>query len=306
MAPSDWFEDTPVLGAMSATGAAAKLRELGEDEDAEELLESAGMPPTGYGTRGGWSLLKPKPFQHTAHAFGYLAPAAPGSDLLPILHAGNMNADASLQGARLKITLDQLRVADYPGSGEHQVLFDFYAQNQTASGVEPLHFTAAFRAQEGQRVAAIGYPLFVGLKAGGEGVSFKCFTVNVKNRDDEAFLGFLESDIFKQGLKLVETAQPAVALFSQTALGLTKAIAQRNRNVPVQDFYMGLDFSAIATRARLKEGSYIAVQIPESSLVVWDWSQWAYNPNNGQIVNRADTTRLIPYNYLVIGVSRAA
>lgn len=305
MTSSDWFDDIPVLGAMPAAEAATKLREVGEAEDADEILESMNLPPTGYGARGGWSLFRPKPYQYTAHAFGYLAPAPPGSDLFPILHAGNMDADDNLRGTRLKITLDQLRVADYPGGGEHQVLFDFYAQNQTDGGLEPLHFTATFRAQEGQRAAAIGYPIFVGLKAGDEGVSFKCFTVNVKNRDDEAFLGFLESDVFKQGLKLVETAQPAVALFSQTALGMTKAIAQRNRNLPVQDFYMGLDFSAIATRARLKEGSYLAVQIPESSLVIWDWSQWAYNPNNGQIVNQADPTLLIPYNYVVIGVSRA-
>jgi hypothetical protein len=306
MAPSDWFDDIPVIGAMPARAAAAKLSEIGEDEDADAVLESLDAAPAALGVAGAWSLLKPKPWQYTAHAFGYLAPASPGGDLLPVQHAGNMDADASLQGAPLKVTLDQLRVADYPGGGEHQVLFDFYAQNQTDSGVEPLHFTATFRALEGQRVAVIGYPIFVGLKAGGEGVSLKCFTVNVKNRDDEAFLGFLESDVFKQGLKLVETAQPAVALFSQTALGMTKAIAQRNRNVPVQDFYMGLDFSAIATRARLREGSYLAVQIPESSLVVWDWSQWAYNPPNGQVVNKADPTMLIPYNYLVIGVSRAA
>ena len=33
-----------------------------------------------------------------------------------------------------------------------------------------------------------------------EGVVFRCLTVNVKNEDDEALLGFLESDIFKAGL----------------------------------------------------------------------------------------------------------
>jgi hypothetical protein len=129
--------------------------------------------------------------------------------------------------------------------------------------------------------------------------------VNVKNDDDEAFLGFLESDVFKEGLRLAATAQPVIGLFSQTALSLTKAIAKRNRNVAVQDFYMGLDFSDIRTRARLREGSYIAVQIPERSVVVWDWREWVYNPNNGQIVNAADPAQLIPYNYVVLGVSRA-
>lgn len=306
MATSDWFDDIPVLGKLSPSAAAAKLRELGDEDSADDLQEAARSQPH-MGTAKGWGLFKPKPWQHTAHAFGYLAPAAPGSAMLPLQHAGNIPRDTDLRDQKipLKVTLDRLRIAAYPGGGIHRVLFDFYAQNQAQGQLEHLHFNTTFRAQEGESVAVIGYPLFVGLNAGADGLAFKCFTVNVKNDDDEAFLGFLESDVFKEGLKLAVTAQPVIGLFSQTALSLTKAIAQRNRNVPVQDFYMGLDFSNIATRARLREGSYIAVQIPESSVVVWDWSQWVYNPNNGQIVNQADPAQLIPYNYVVIGVGRA-
>ena len=48
--------------------------------------------------------------------------------------------------------------------------------------------------------------------------------------------------MFKAGLKLAATAQPAIRPLSQMALGLTKGIAARHRNVSVQDFYMGLDF----------------------------------------------------------------
>ncbi len=111
-------------------------------------------------------------------------------------------------------------------------------------------------------------------------MAFKCFTVNVSNDADEAFL------------------------FSETGLALTKSVATHNRNVPVQDFYMGLDFSAILTRARLAEGSYLAVQIPESLQTVWDWSEWIYNSNTGQVVKREDPNQLIPYNYLVFSISR--
>jgi hypothetical protein len=307
MATSDWFDDTPVLGKLPATAAAARLRELGDEETAEELLDATHSAGTTMSLKGGLGLFKPRPYQHTAHAFGFLAPADPGSAMLPIRHAGNIPKDVSLRDEKvpLRVTLDRLRIAAYPGGGIHHVLFDFYAQHQAADQVEHLHFNTTFRAQEGESVAVIGYPLFVGLRAGADGLAFKCFTVNVKNDDDEAFLGFLESDVFKEGLKLASTAQPVIGLFSQTALSLTKAIAKRNRNVAVQDFYMGLDFSSIATGARLREGSYIAVQIPESSVVVWDWSQWVYNPNNGQIVNQADPMQLIPYNYVVLGVSRA-
>ena len=48
------------------------------------------------------------------------------------------------------------------------------------------------------------------------------------------------------------------------ALGLAKTIGKRHRNVPVQDFDLGLDFSTIPLGARLAEGAYLAVQIPES------------------------------------------
>jgi len=278
-----------------------------DDDTADDLLDATRRGGTTMALKGDWGLFKPRPWQHTAHTFGFLAPAEPGSAMLPIQHAGNIPRDESLRDDKvpLRVTLDRLRIAAYPGGGIHHVLFDFYAQNQAPDQVEHLHFNTAFRAQEGESVAVIGYPLFVGVKAGPDGLAFKCFTVNVKNDDDEAFLGFLESDVFKEGLKLAATAQPVIGLFSQTALSLTKAIAKRNRNVAVQDFYMGLDTSDIVTRARLAVGSYIAVQIPESSVVVWDWRQWVFNPNNGQIVNAADPAQLIPYNYVVLGVSRA-
>jgi hypothetical protein len=306
MTTSTWFDDLPVLGALPPEAAAAKLREVGETEAATALETAPGEVKRGTASekRGfKWPFWN-RAWQHTAHAFGYLAPAPPGNELLPIQHAGNIAADATLKNARIKITLDRLRVADYPGGGRHQVLFDFYAQNQVPGDVEHLHFNATHRVQEGEQAAILGYPLFVGLNVGTEGVAFKCYTVNVSNEADEAFLGFLDSDVFKEGLKLAATVQPAISLFSETALGLTKAIATRNRNVPVQDFYMGLDFSAISTRARLAEGSYLAVQIPETIQAVWDWSQWVYNPVSGRVVNKDDGRQLIPYNYIVFSISR--
>jgi hypothetical protein len=124
------------------------------------------------------------------------------------------------------------------------------------------------------------------------------------NEEDEAALSFLESDVFKGGLKLASTVQPAIAPLSAMAKGLTETIAKRKKNAPVQDFYLGLDFSNITTRARLAEGSYIAVQIPESMKLAWDWDEWVYDPSSGQVVNDYDRTELIPYNYIIFSVSR--
>jgi hypothetical protein len=299
MTAAPWFEELPVLGRLPPDRLAEKMRELGE---AEAPVSDPRAAPS-FGTLD-FLPFRERLWAHTAHAFGYLAPAKPGSALLPIRHAGNMEADAALKGARLRITLDRLRVAQYPGGGIHHILFDFYARNQTAGGGEDLHFNAVYRAREGEAAAAVGYPIFVGLGAGPDGVAFRCFTVNVKNDQDEALIGFLESDVFRAGLRLAATAQPAVAPLSAMALNLTKALAGRNRNVPVQDFYLGLDFGSNPMGARLAEGNYLAVQVPEAKQAVWDWDQWAYNPSTGQVVKKDDKAELIPYNYVVFGVSR--
>lgn len=219
-----------------------------------------------------------------------------------INHAGNIKPDPSLKNSRIKITLDRLRVFDYPGNGIHHILFDFYAQNQVQGQTEHLHFNQIYRVQEGEQAGIIGYPTFVGLHVGSEGVAFKCYTVNVKNEEDERLLEFLDGDIFKNGLQLIETVNPVVPIISSFAIGLTKMIARRNKNIPVQDFYMGLDFTGIRTRARLSQGSYISVQVPEAEK--WDWSKWVYNPTNGQIVSKDDLSKTIPYNYLVFSVSK--
>lgn len=299
------FDDIPVLGRLAPAAAAARLREVGDVSTAEALeRESERAASVAFGEERCWWPFDDRPWQHTAHAFGHIAPAPPGADVLPIRHAGDIVPDASLKGARIKLTLDRLRVASYPGIGTHRILFDFYAQNQVAGGVEHLHFNATYRARDGEHVAVINYPLFIGLNVGSDGLSFRCFTVNVQNESDEAFLGFLESDVFRAGLKLASVAQPAIAPLSGMAVGLTRAIATRNRNVPVQDFYMGLDFSNVPTGARLAEGAYLAVQIPETLLAAWCWDDWVYGPRHGQVVSRADPGRVLPYNYIVFGVSR--
>ena len=251
--------DLPVLGALPRAAAAAKLREIGEDQAAGALERAS--PPKTMGAAEWWPF-GDKAWQHTAHTIGFLP--AGGSGTQTIVGVGEAQADASLKNARINVALNTLRVADYPGGGTYRILFDFYARNQVPGASEDLHFNSAYRAREGERAAVRGYPIFVGLGVGAVGVAFHFHTVNVKNDDDEAFLNFLDGDAFKAGLKLVTTAQPAIAPLSGMALALTKSIAQRNRNVSVQDCYLGLDFTGTAMGARLAVGDYIAVQNPRS------------------------------------------
>lgn len=303
-----WFDDLPVLGKLPLEQGVAKLREM-DDEDAAIAIESAmNQVPQEATTLGILEYLSPRSYLylHSAHAFGYLGKASGEKGAHVIRDAGNISPDPNLKNTRINIKLDRLSAANYPGKGTHRILFDFYAQNQMAGSVEHLHFNATYRVREGERAAIRGYPIFLGLHVGSEGVAFKCFTVNVKNEQDESFLDFLESDVFTAGLKLITIAQPALGPLSQMALGMTKAVAKHYRNVPVQEFYLGLDFGTSPMGARLAQGSYIVVQIPEALQLVWDWDEWVYDPTNGQVVNKDHPTEFIPYNYLVFSVSQYA
>lgn len=307
MSEADWLARLPVIGDLPPAEAAVKLREVGEDDLADAVDAAAQAAPATYGVLSRIGIGGDRAWLHTAHAVGFLGPApAPGqgADLLPIRHAASITPDHALKGGRVKVTLDGVRVADYPGRGMHRILFDFAARNQTDQGAEQLHFNATCRAAEGEQAAILGRPVFTGLQVGGEGIFLQLATVNVANEGDEKLLAFLDSDVFKGGLQLLTTAQPALAPFSAVAVGLTQAIAARNRNVAVQAVDLGLDFSQVALRPRLAEGSYIAVQVPETIRTVWDWQDWAYDPAAGRLVSTAEPGLLIPYNYLVVSVSR--
>src|SRR2546423_1679942 len=122
-----WFNDVPVIGELPPEEAAAKLRQVGEDEVAE-ALEAISLTSS-HTLHPGWEL-PDKLWNHVAHAFGYLPPAQASSASLPIRSADAVPAQPALKQARVKITLDRLRIASYPGRGIHHVLVHFYAQNQ--------------------------------------------------------------------------------------------------------------------------------------------------------------------------------
>ncbi len=299
MADVEWFHDLHIIGYLSPEQALDKLSEIGFEY--EEASRGDLVTPQTYSAQ---FFTGNKPWQHTAHAIGYLSPVSSSSNDVSIQSSSSIKPSQNLKGSRVKITLNALRVASYPGSGTHHILFDFYAQNQLPEATEHLHFNSTYRVREGQRAAILNYPIFLGLNVGNDGLIFKCLTVNVKNEEDEQALQFLESDAFKTGLQLATTVQPAIKPLSEMAMGLTRSIANRRKNVPVQNIQIGLDFSNNPMGARLAEGVYIAVQIPETLRRIWDWSDWIYDASTGQIVNDLHRDQLIPYNYIAFGISR--
>lgn len=282
------------------------IRLIGElpPPELQKTLQELGVQPAaakrGAPIRAGW-LTSTGAWKYATHQFGYIPPSdKPGSS--EIRSVGAIQADQTLVDQRIDIHLNRLRVFEYPGSGQHRILFTFKAQNQLEKMAEPVSFSQLFRARDDAAVAVRGYPIFIGLNVGKVGAAFQGFTVNVKNDNDEALLSFLDSDAFKSGLSLLKTAQPALKPLMDITQGVTRALAGRNKNVAVQDFYLGLDFLKTSAGARLAVGDYIAAQVPTETAL--NWSDWYYDSNIGTIVKKADSTQSLPYNYVVFGVSK--
>jgi hypothetical protein len=301
---SKWYSDDDVLARMPLTEAADRLEAIGEVDIALALRRQPARTAVRASSYGLFDVFfgPNKPWMHATHVFGFLPSSKLAAGDQEILPPGEIEPDLSLKNGRINITLNRLRIAEYPGHGRRQVLFDFSVQNHLRTGAEDAHFNMTFRADDNALVGVINYPVFIGLHVGDQSAMFRCYTVNVQNNQDEALLASLDSEVFKKGLKLVEVAQPALAPLAEIAVGLTKAVASRHRNVPVQNIQMGLDFGGPKLGARLAQGDYIAVQVPFEALRDWDWAEYKLNPRVGEIV-RVDDGSPIPYNYFAFGVS---
>jgi len=307
-------DDFQVIGQMSGAEILRKLAEIGDSDDARDIAfaavkrtkPSAKMSDVLTVQNEQLNTLvalnrSVKPYLNATRAFGYIPTSdAASTTLVDVKAAGNLSADTTLRGKAIKITLDRLRIFDYPGKGIHNVLFDFAGRHQAeASTAEDLHFTQTYRAPEGEGASINGVPIFVGLKVGNEGVFFTCKTVNVSNEDDEKLLGFLDGDIFKKGLQLINGINPVVPIVTGFADGIFRQIAARDKNIPVQNIDLGLDFSTSQTRAKLREGSYIAVQAPDG----FDITTCQFNPSTGDFVEKG-TGKPIQLNYIVFSISK--
>jgi hypothetical protein len=287
------FPDCPAIGTMSPEARDAKIQEIYEDQE----FPSAGE----YQQKRGWGWGPPKPWEYSIHKFGFIDSVDDRSGLGAIAPAERINPDNKLQDGRINIHLNALNIFEYPGSGEHEIMVTFKAQNQIATP-ELVTFSQVFRGVNDGSVGITGYPVFLGLNVGKLGVAFQVFTVNVKNKNDEAILDMLDSPLFRSGLNLLNAAQPAVKPLTELCTGLAKMMAARNKNVAVQDFYMGLDFNSNHLGARLAQGDYVAVQVPNHTAISWD--QWTYDANIQTIRNKDDANMTLPFNYVIFNVSK--
>jgi hypothetical protein len=297
-----------MLGDQPLQEIARKLREIG-DEEAAQAYEArlARAPALEEG------LFSPRSWLNTQHQYGFIPPFEPGSARFhKIVSASDMLPDISLQGQRINVRLDYLRIYEYPkplihfGANKHTILFTFEARNQVAGSSEPVAFNQTCEARSGQDVADLGNPIFIGLTVGANGVGFSCETVNVGNSDDETFVTAITSQATATGISLLTTAQPALTPFIGLAKELGLSLAKRSRNVRVQKFRLGLDFDIGALGARLAIGSYVVVQVPRANEI--SWSDWSYDAASGTIVRTnlaaGEDASVLSYNAVVFRVSK--
>jgi hypothetical protein len=271
-------------------------------EGAELVIAPPGVPLEVPANEGAFDFLFGTPaWRHTDHAVGFVAPE--GDLVRPITSASMIEADKTLEGATVDLRLDRLRVVDYPGDGEHQVLLTFEALHASDAGTEQqLAFAQRLRIREGEGAGVQGYPVFRGLRVGSRGLHLGFSTINISNAGDEAVLAALDSAAFRDGLTLAAAAQPALAPLTELATGLAKMLLERNRNVLVQQHVIGLDLDVAASGARLREGTYIAAQVPDASQIRWD--RWRWDVASQGVVHATNRETTFDFNTLVFRVVR--
>ncbi|WP_308991614.1 hypothetical protein QLS71_006250 [Mariniflexile litorale] len=293
----EWFSESEIIGNQTRDSILSKLMNIESDEFISDIknLNNNELLKNVENIKDVWKF--------TSHAFGFIPKTNTPMLDSNIINATTITPQENLKNSKIKITLDRLVAMDYPGKGEHNVLFDFYVKNQVQGENEHVHFNQVYRITEGQQAGISGYPVFSDLNVGKEGIDFKCYTINVENKNDKKLVGFLEGDLFSSGLKLLDKINPVTPILSGFAKGFTDQIKNRNKNIPVQDIYLGLDTEkGITTRAKLAEGSYIVIQVPNVN--TWDWSNWKYKSSIGQIVSKTDETKGPQFNYFIFSVSK--
>ncbi len=301
-------EDFVPLGELPLEAQVQKLYELGEEAEAEAVANQ--LDSRKGGLESFWR--PPAPYRHTQHQVGFIPPFDPGTEEKhKIISASHAPVAAELKNQRINVRLEFLRVYQYPrpflnlGDNKHTILFTFEAQNQIPGGSEAVAFNQAYEAASGQDASVMGYPIFIGLGVGANGLVFSCKTVNIGNSNDEQLVAAINSDAAKTGLSLLTTAQPALAPFVGVATGLCTSLANRSKNAAVQKIDLGLDFETGAPGLRLGVGSYIVAQVPKANEITW--SDWGFESASGTIVRtnlaEGEDAYTFPYNAIVFRIS---
>ena len=285
------FDPNISLGAQSPASIAQYLSDIGDDDTAQTFRELA--------TRG-QNINVPGvyyPWKATGLRIGYIVPGGTGA-LVPIVSASDVEPERDTAGQRVKITLDGLYIYLLPGLGVHKVLCEFAGKNQAGTESEAVRFSLAMDVGDGASSATRGAPIFVNLEVGQAGISFEGRIIHVQSATDEWLLKALKSEAFRDGLALVNSAQPVLRPFTSLAARAVETALEHKRNKQIFCFDLGLDFSNNSTSTRMKFGSYVIVQTDDLD---WTWDSVQLN-REANVVVTADGKSL-PFNHMVVGIS---
>ena len=291
-----WFGSQAVIGELSTSAIVSKLRAVGDTTSADRLAAGGVQLETfsDFDLLGALGLNR---IVRTTHVCGFLTEDG-DAQIVPVTQ---VKPDAELRQQRLKITLDGLHIARYPGSGRHDVLFDFAIQLQMEEAKPIFHYSAHFEASNGETVPVANFPIFYGVQPSAEGITLGFQTVNIGSSYNEGLLDFLHTDAFKAGLEVAKGFVPVLAQISSMTVGLATWLAQQSENVKVQEFRQGLDYRAGRFGGGLAAGSYIFVQIPLEAQNEWSWDDWIVDPTLVRLVQR-DGGETLDFNHLIVGV----
>jgi len=287
------FSPADTLGAMAPAQIADYLAEIG-DFDGETRYRNAAAA-------GQAALFNKDAYSHTGMVIGFVAPNAAQGKTCPVESATQLAADTALIQTRIKISLDKFFVSSYPGYGQHTILCEYSGKNQALTEAEDLRFALRFNAHDNASAALNGVPIFLGLTVGPDGISFTGSSVCVRSAVNDEVLAAFDNPVFKSGLTLLNTAQPALKPLSTLAIAAVKWTANRGKNKVIHTFDIGLDFGGGATSARLRHGSYIVVQTDDAG--AWDWKNFEWNRDAMGLQYKGEPGREITFNYSVYGVS---
>ncbi|MBR9765703.1 MAG: hypothetical protein GYB53_19820 [Rhodobacteraceae bacterium] len=298
ISPSSIFGSVQQMSDLPDDRLFEQLRILNEEEVLASLRDADSRKPADTFGPGSdlvdWLIY---PFRNVTNLIGFFDRPGP-------LRSASDAPDPLEPGESVRLLLDRLHVHRYPGLGPHDILFEgTIAWDSLKKEGSKSHFARQLSVRSG--AAAIGgWPLFSELIVPERGITLAFQTINLSSRLDKALSDALGSKEFEQGLKLVGGAMPAVAQVSTLVRGLIEWAAAQSGNCAVQQVDIGLDArNPGAPGARLAEGSYVFLQVPQAVADVWHFDQWKWSSETNTIVSYENGQPLVA-NHFIVSVSR--
>jgi hypothetical protein len=216
--------------------------------------------------------------------------------------ASEVAAGTELIGRRINVSLDAFYVERYPGGRNRwkDVAVSFTTKHRVADKDQEVTFTKKYQVRDGQGASVSGDRVFRGVVVPPDGLVFECATKKLTGRSTRRVAEVLDSEEVKKGLTLLTSWQPLLSPLVSLAKGLFEKNIDDGCRTNTQEIALGLDFSNSATHARLKKGTYFAIQAPTGTAV----SEYSYDRGRHHLY--AEDGEPIAYNYLMFGVTEYA